>query len=92
MTQQLNQKEKMSTVAERVKKMIVEHLFIEETKVTDNARFNDDLGADSLVDEELVMAIKEEFGVDISDAAAPEFHTVKDLIDYIEKQIGSSHG
>ena len=54
----------MSNVAERVKKIVVEHLGVEEAKVTDKASFIDDLGADSLDNVELVMAFEEEFGVE----------------------------
>ena len=75
----------MSNVAERVKKIVVEHLGVEEAKVTDNASFIDDLGADSLDTVELVMAFEEEFGVEIPDDAAEKITTVKDAIDYIEQ-------
>ena len=60
----------MSDVAERVKKIVIEHLGVEETKVSDTASFIDDLGADSLDTVELVMAFEEEFGVEIPDDAA----------------------
>ena len=59
----------MSDVAERVKKIVVEHLGVEADKVVDNANFIDDLGADSLDTVELVMAFEEEFGVEIPDDA-----------------------
>ncbi|KJV09609.1 acyl carrier protein [Elstera litoralis] len=75
----------MSTVAERVKKIVIEHLGVDEAKVTDNASFIDDLGADSLDTVELVMAFEEEFGVEIPDDAAEKILTVKDAIDFIEK-------
>ncbi|RMF16996.1 MAG: acyl carrier protein [Alphaproteobacteria bacterium] len=75
----------MSDIAERVKKIVVEHLGVEESKVTDNASFIDDLGADSLDTVELVMAFEEEFGIEIPDDAAEKIQTVKDAIDYIEK-------
>ena len=74
----------MSDIADRVKKIVVEHLGVEEAKVTDNASFIDDLGADSLDIVELVMAFEEEFGVEIPDDAAEKIATVKDAIDYIE--------
>ena len=73
----------MSDTAERVKKIVVEHLGVEEEKVTDSASFIDDLGADSLDTVELVMAFEEEFGVEIPDDAAEKIQTVKDAIDYI---------
>ena len=62
----------MSDVATRVKKIVVEHLGIDEDKVTENASFVDDLGADSLDTVELVMAFEEEFGCEIPDEAADD--------------------
>jgi acyl carrier protein len=73
----------MSDVAERVKKIIVEHLGVEESKVVESASFIDDLGADSLDTVELVMAFEEEFGIEIPDEAAEKILSVKDAIDYI---------
>ena len=73
----------MSDTAERVKKIVVEHLGVEDAKVTENASFIDDLGADSLDTVELVMAFEEEFGVEIPDDAAEKIQTVKDAIDFI---------
>ena len=73
----------MSDVAERVKKIVVEHLGVEEDKVTNEASFIDDLGADSLDTVELVMAFEEEFGCEIPDDAAEKILTVKDAIDFI---------
>ena len=78
----------MSDVADRVKKIVVEHLGVEESKVTDNASFIDDLGADSLDTVELVMAFEEEFGVEIPDDAAEKITTVKDAISYIDSHKG----
>ena len=77
---------KMSEIADKVKKIVVEHLGVEETKVTPEASFIDDLGADSLDTVELVMAFEEAFGVEIPEDAAEKIGTVKDAIDYIEKQ------
>jgi acyl carrier protein len=74
----------MSETAERVKKIVVEHLGVEAEKVSEEASFIDDLGADSLDIVELVMAFEEEFGVEIPDDAAEKITTVKDAIDYIE--------
>jgi acyl carrier protein len=74
----------MSDVAERVKKIVVEHLGVDESKVTDNASFIDDLGADSLDTVELVMAFEEEFGCEIPDDAAEKIVTVKDAVNFIE--------
>lgn len=73
----------MSTVAERVKKIVIEHLGVDEAKVTDNASFIDDLGADSLDTVELVMAFEEEFGVEIPDDAAEKILIVADAINFI---------
>ena len=74
----------MSETSDRVKKIVVEHLGVEQEKVTEEASFIDDLGADSLDIVELVMAFEEEFGVEIPDDAAEKITTVKDAIDYIE--------
>jgi acyl carrier protein len=74
----------MSDIAERVKKIVVEHLGVDEAKVTEEASFVDDLGADSLDTVELVMAFEEEFGVEIPDDAAEKILTVKDAIEFIK--------
>ncbi|MEO1168280.1 MAG: acyl carrier protein [Pseudomonadota bacterium] len=76
----------MSDTADRVKKIVTEHLGVEADKVTEDAAFIDDLGADSLDIVELVMAFEEEFGVEIPDDAAEDITTVKDAISYIDKQ------
>ncbi len=76
----------MSDIAERVKKIVVEHLGVDAAKVTDNASFIDDLGADSLDTVELVMAFEEEFGIEIPDDAAEKIVNVKDAIDYINQK------
>jgi acyl carrier protein len=78
----------MSETAERVKKIVVEHLGVEAEKVNEEASFIDDLGADSLDIVELVMAFEEEFGVEIPDDAAEKISTVKDAIDYIDQNQG----
>jgi acyl carrier protein len=75
----------MSDTAEKVKKIVVEHLGVEEAKVTNDASFIDDLGADSLDTVELVMACEEAFGVEIPDDAAEKITTVKDAIAYIDE-------
>jgi acyl carrier protein len=75
----------MSDVAERVKKIVLEHLGVEESKVVENASFIDDLGADSLDTVELVMAFEEEFGCEIPDEEAEKILTIKDAINFIEK-------
>ena len=73
-------------VSSKVKKMVADHLGIEETKVVDEANFIDDLGADSLDTVELVMAFEEEFGSEISDSEAEKILTVGDAIKFIESQ------
>lgn len=78
----------MSETADRVKKIVVEHLGVEAEKVSPEASFIDDLGADSLDIVELVMAFEEEFGVEIPDDAAEKILTVKDAIDYIDTHQG----
>ncbi len=78
----------MSETADRVKKIVVEHLGVETEKVTEEASFIDDLGADSLDIVELVMAFEEEFNVEIPDDAAEKITTVKDAIDYIDQNQG----
>ncbi len=75
----------MSEVADRVKKIVVEHLDVDPAKVVDNANFIDDLGADSLDTVELVMAFEEEFGVEIPDDAAEHIVTVGDAVKFLEK-------
>ena len=77
----------MSDVTERVKKIVIEHLGVEDEKVTENASFIDDLGADSLDTVELVMAFEEEFVCEIPDDAAEKILTVKDAITYLEEQV-----
>lgn len=74
--------------AHRVKKIVVEHLGVEADKVTTEASFIDDLGADSLDIVELVMAFEEEFGVEIPDDAAEKIGTVADAINYIDANKG----
>ncbi len=78
----------MSETADRVKKIVVEHLGVEAEKVTEEASFIDDLGADSLDIVELVMAFEEEFNVEIPDDAAEKITTVKDAIDFIDQNQG----
>ena len=75
----------MSDVADRVKKIVIEHLGVDEVKVVDKANFIDDLGADSLDTVELVMAFEEEFGVEIPDDAAETIVTVGDAVRFLEK-------
>jgi acyl carrier protein len=74
----------MSDIADRVKKIVVEHLGVDKEKVTDSASFIDDLGADSLDTVELVMAFEEEFGCEIPDDAAEKIVTVKDAVAFLQ--------
>ena len=74
----------MSEVAEKIKKIIIDHLGVDPDKVTDDASFIDDLGADSLDTVELVMAFEEEFGAEISDSEAEKILTVGDAIKFVE--------
>ena len=76
----------MSDVADRGKKIVLEHLGVEESKVVESASFIDDLGADSLDTVELVMAFEEEFGCEIPDEDAEKILTIKDAIDFINTQ------
>jgi|TARA_B110000014_G_C19943911_1_gene488393 acyl carrier protein len=73
-------------VSSKVKKMVADHLGVEEAKVTEEANFIDDLGADSLDTVELVMAFEEEFGSEISDNEAEKILTVGDAIKFIESK------
>ena len=70
----------------KIKKMVADHLGIEESKVVEEANFIDDLGADSLDTVELVMAFEEEFGSEISDGDAEKILTVGDAIKFIESK------
>ena len=79
----------MSDVAERVKKIVVEHLGVDADKVKAEASFIDDLGADSLDTVELVMAFEEEFSIEIPDEDAEKITRVKDAVEYIEKHAKS---
>ena len=73
----------MSDISDRVKKIVVEHLNVEEEKITDGASFIDDLGADSLDTVELVMAFEEEFGIEIPDDSAENIQTFGDAVKFI---------
>lgn len=76
----------MSSVADKVKKIVVEQLGVSEEQVTPEAKFIEDLGADSLDQVELVMALEEEFGSDIPDEDAEKLQTVGDAIKYVESK------
>ena len=73
------------SVEEKVKQIIVEELGVDEPEVTPNARFIEDLGADSLDTVELVMAFEEEFGIEIPDEDAEKIQSVRDAVTYIEQ-------
>jgi acyl carrier protein len=81
---------RMSDVATRVKKIVIEHLGVEAEKVSDTASFIDDLGADSLDTVELVMAFEEEFGCEIPDDAAEKIQTVGDAVKFLEKNASAA--
>ena len=76
----------MSDIADRIKKIVVEHLDVEEEKIVPNASFIDDLGADSLETVELVMAFEEEFGIEIPDDAAESIQTFGDAVSFITEK------
>ena len=73
----------MSDIAKRVKEIVAEQLGVEEAQVLTESSFMDDLGADSLDTVELVMALEEEFDIEIPDEDAEKIHTVNDAIEYI---------
>ena len=75
----------MSDIAERVQKIVVEHLGVDDSKVIENASFIEDLGADSLDTVELVMAFEGEFGCEIPDDAAENILTVGDAVKFLEE-------
>jgi acyl carrier protein len=76
------------SVEQRVKEIIADQLGVDMEKITPEARFVDDLGADSLDVVELIMAFEEEFGVEIPDEDAEKIATVKDVLDYIKSKQG----
>ncbi len=81
----------MSSVAEKVKSIIVEQLGVEADEVTPQASFTDDLGADSLDIVELVMAFEEEFGIEIPDEDAEKISRVQEAVSYIEQHAGAKN-
>lgn len=80
----------MSDIENRVKKIVAEHLDVEESKVSQNASFSDDLGADSLDQVELVMAFEEEFGIEIPDEEAEKIVTLEDAVRYIKTTLDAA--
>ncbi len=77
----------MSETADRVKKIVVEHLGVDAEKVTEEASFIDDLGADSLDIVELVMEFEKEFNIDIPDEDAEKLRTVGDALAYLNEKV-----
>ncbi|OHD25206.1 MAG: acyl carrier protein [Spirochaetes bacterium RBG_16_67_19] len=77
----------MDDLFEKMKKLIADRLEIEESKITPESSFRQDLGADSLDTYELVYAIEEELGITIPDEKANEFNTVKDALDFIKSEL-----
>lgn len=77
----------MSSIEERVKKIIIEQLGVKEEQVTNDASFVDDLGADSLDTVELVMALEEEFECEIPDEDAEKITTVQQAVDYVKAHV-----
>jgi acyl carrier protein len=75
----------MSSVLDRVKKVVIEQLNVEEDQVKPEANFQQDLGADSLDTVELVMALEEEFGCEIPDEDAEKIATIQDAVNYVER-------
>ncbi len=75
-------------IFEKVKKVIAEKLSVEEEKISLEARFIEDLGADSLDTVELIMGLEDEFGLEISDEEAEKIRTVKDAVAYIQSKLG----
>jgi len=80
----------MSTVEERVKRIVAEQLGINENEIKTDASFVEDLGADSLDTVELVMALEEEFGTEIPDEEAEKITTIQQAIDYVESHLKES--
>jgi acyl carrier protein len=80
----------MADVEQKVKDIIINELGVEPEKVTPEASFVEDLGADSLDTVELVMAFEEEFGMEIPDEEAEKLQTVRDAVDYIQQHAQSS--
>ncbi len=74
----------MSDTSEKIKKIVAEHLGVDEGKITETSSFVDDLGADSLDQVELVMAFEEAFSIEIPDDAAEKITTVQDAINYVD--------
>ncbi|MFA7367649.1 MAG: acyl carrier protein [Bacilli bacterium] len=72
---------------DKIKAIIASELGVEESKIVMEARLSEDLGADSLDAVELIMAIEDEFGIEVNDEAAQKIHQVKDIVEYVEKVV-----
>lgn len=79
-----------ASIDERVKKIVVEQLGVKEEEVTNDSSFVDDLGADSLDTVELVMALEEEFNIEIQDEEAEKITTIQQAIDFITNKVGEA--
>jgi acyl carrier protein len=75
----------------RVREIIMEQLEVEAHQVTEDAKFIEDLGADSLATIELVMALEEEFDIEIPDEDADKIKTVRDAVEYLDKHVGTAN-
>lgn len=83
----MSEDQTVTTTYERIVDIIASGLKIERSKINPNSRFMDDLGADSLDQVELIMALEEEFEIDISEEDAEKFQNVQQIVDYIESKI-----
>ncbi|CAB3976493.1 acyl carrier protein [Candidatus Azoamicus ciliaticola] len=77
----------MADTFERIKKLIVEHTEIDESKITLQSSFSDDLGADSLDIVEIIMALEEQFEIEITDEEANNLITIKDAVDFVNNKL-----
>ena len=80
------------SVEDRVKKVVAEHLKVDEDKITKDSDFAKDLGADSLKSVELIAGFEEEFDIDMDEEAALEVKTVGNAVEFIEKDVKEQHG
>jgi acyl carrier protein len=80
----------MSSIQERVKRIVIDRLDVQEDQVTPNASFGEQLGADSLDIVELVMALENEFEIEIPDEEAEKITTVQEAVDYLEKKLATA--
>jgi len=79
-----------ASVDERVKKIVIEQLGVKEEEVTNDSSFVDDLGSDSLDTVELVMALEEEFNIEIQDDEAEKITTIQQAVDFINNKVGEA--